>query len=341
MIPPDSVLVRGREWSVLVPRRGLFVAIGLGVVLALAVLVSLLAGVTTMAPERVLAALAGSGTRAETLLIQQIRLPRVVAGLLVGAALGVAGCLTQTLARNRLATPDVVGVGEGAAFAVLLTLLGTTTGIIGVWWAGPLGAIAAAVIVVLLAGGLGTRGERFLIIGIGVSTLLSSMVELAMSTQNLSHATALYTWTIGSLTGRGYPAALAIGLAALLPLAMLAGRRLALLRFSPETAASLGLNVTRARLSILAIAVVLAGLAVGVGGPIGFVALAAPIVAARIGGPHRVPVAGSALVGAALVVVADTLGRVLGGDIEIPAGVVSSVLGGPFLLWVLLHEPDR
>lgn len=319
----------------LVSRRALLAAVALAVLLAVMVAASVSVGVT----EVPLRALWGAGTRGEVLLLQQIRLPRVVAGLLTGAALGVAGCLTQTLARNRLATPDVVGVGEGAAFAVLLTLLGTSTGIIGAWWAGPLGAIGAATLVVLAAGGLGTHGQRFLVVGIGVSALLSSLVELAMSTQNIAHATALYKWTIGSLTGRGYAGAtpLMLGLALLLPLAALAGQRLALLRFDAELAQSLGLNVFRTRLAILAIAVVLAGLGVGVGGPIAFVALSAPVIAGWLAGPQRVPVLGSALAGAILVVTADTLGRLLGGDIEIPAGVVSSVLGGPFLLWILLR----
>ncbi len=122
----------------------------------------------------------------------------------------------------------------------------------------------------------------------------------------------------------------------LVAIALVVARRLAVLRFDDSAASALGVDPGRVRLVCLLLAVALAGLAVGVCGPVGFVALAAPVIAARLAGPARVPVLGSALTGALLVALADTLGRVLIGGVEIPVGIVTTVLGGPFLLWVLL-----
>lgn len=342
MIPPDSIVVRHGTLSLLLPRRGTVAALGLGLAVAAAVALSVVADAGHLSAREALAALAGEGRRGSVLLVREYRLPRIVAGLLAGAAFGAAGCLTQALAGNRLATPDVLGLNEGATLAVLLSALGSTTGMIGAWWLGPAGAVAAAGLVVLAAGDTGTRGHRVLVAGIAVGTLLTSVTELLLSRQQLGHAAAVYAWSIGSLSGRGHAVAVpvALALAALLPLALLAGRRLAVLRFDPDTATALGVPPRRAGIAVLLLAVCLAGVAVGVGGPISFVALAAPVLAARLSGRARVPVAAAALGGAALVVAADTIGR-LAGPVELPVGVVTGILGGPFLLWALLSDdPD-
>jgi iron complex transport system permease protein len=130
----------------------------------------------------------------------------------------------------------------------------------------------------------------------------------------------------------------AAGLAVLLPVALLSARRLSALRFTEDVAAALGERPPVARAVTLGLAVTLAGLAVGIGGPIAFVALAAPVLAGALAGPSRVPLVGSALIGAFLVVAADTFGRILFEGTEVPVGVVTSVLGGPFLLWTLLTD---
>jgi iron complex transport system permease protein len=339
LTPPDSVVVRARALSVLLPRRTALAALGLGVAAAGAVALSVVLGSAHLSPGEALAALFGEGRRGAVLLVREYRLPRIVAGLLAGAALGAAGCLTQALARNRLATPDLLGVNEGATMAMLLSVLGSTTGMIGAWWLGPVGALAAASLVVLAAGDVGSRGYRVLTVGIGISTLLTSATELILSRLQIFHAAAVYAWSIGSLAGRGYAVAVpvALGLALLLPLALLAARQLAVLRFDPDTATALGVPLRRAGLGVLAIAVGLAGIGVGVGGPISFVALAAPTLALRLAGTARVPVTAAALCGALLVVLADTVGR-LAGPAELPVGVVASLFGGPFLLWAVLTD---
>ncbi|CAM5268204.1 Vitamin B12 import system permease protein BtuC [Streptomyces microflavus] len=154
----------------------------------------------------------------------------------------------------------------------------------------------------------------------------------------LSSASSLYVWTSGSLNGRSYSVAVPvlIGLAILVPASLAVARHLGVLRFDDATASSLGSAPGRVRALALLLAVGLAGLAVGICGPVGFVALASPVIASRLAGPLRVPLVGSMLTGAVLVVAADTLGRIAFDGVELPVGIVTTVLGGPFLLWVLL-----
>ncbi|MFJ4876715.1 FecCD family ABC transporter permease [Streptomyces sp. NPDC088745] len=343
LTPPDSTPLRYGAFSWLFPHRSALAAVGLAVLIGGIVTLAAFASSTGMSLGDSLSGLLGTGDSATVMLVRDFRLPRIAVGLMVGAALGIAGCLTQTLAGNRLATPDVIGVNDGATAAVVATVVGSSTGMIGDWWLGPLGAAAAAMVVVACAGGAGHAGYRVLVVGIGVSTVIGAVTDLVMSRENDNTAGGVFLWTVGSLNGRdwGVGTSLVYLLLLLVPLALVAGSRLQLLRFDDDMAATLGVNVSRVRAVTLALAVVLSGIAVGIGGPIAFVALAAPVLAARLSGPTRVPVLGSALVGAALVAGADALGRVVA-PVEIPVGVVTSVLGGPFLLWVLFgKKSDR
>ncbi|MFF5897183.1 FecCD family ABC transporter permease [Streptomyces argenteolus] len=339
--PPDSVVLRTGTLSWLLPRRSALAAALLLPLLVVLVALAVMASSTGMSLSQTLSGLLGTGDAGTVMIVREFRLPRIFTGLMVGAALGIAGCLTQTLAGNRLATPDLVGVNDGATAAVIAAAAGSTTGMVGDWWLGPIGAVLAAAIVVLCAGGAGSAGYRVLVTGIGVSTFIGAVSDLIMSRENDNTAGGVFLWTVGSLSGRdwGVGTPLAIVLLVLVPLALAAGHRLQLLRFDDDVAASLGVDLRRLRAGALALGVALAGTAVGVGGPIAFVALAAPVLAQRLAGPTRVPVIGSALTGAALIAAADALGRVAA-PVELPVGVVTSVLGGPFLLWVLFR-PDR
>ncbi|MFJ9445427.1 Fe(3+)-hydroxamate ABC transporter permease FhuB [Kitasatospora sp. NPDC101235] len=334
--PKPDLALRYGAWSLLVPRRALLASLGLAAALLAAVVVSAHAGQSELDLARTFRAVFGYGDRLDVLLVQKFRLGRIVAGLAAGAALGLAGCLTQTLARNRLATPELLGVNDGATAAVLISA--GVAGTFGAWWAGPLGALVAVLVVTLASGGLGARGYRVLVVGLAMSALASAVIQVAMARRSLNSAGSLYIWTNGSLNGRDLSVAtpVLIGLAVLVPLALVVARRLAVLRFDDSVASALGVDPGRVRLACLLLAVALAGLAVGVCGPVGFVALAAPVIAGRLAGPARVPVLGSALTGSLLVVLADALGRVLFAGVEIPVGIVTTVLGGPFLLWVLL-----
>ncbi|MEC7052056.1 iron chelate uptake ABC transporter family permease subunit [Streptomyces violaceochromogenes] len=177
--------------------------------------------------------------------------------------------------------------------------------------------------------------------GLGVGAVLGSITSLLLVRAPIDAANAAFPWAVGSLNAR--PATpvtlLGYGLAGCLPLALLAGRRLTVLRLSDSVAAGLGVRVRAVRLGPLA--VVCAGLAVAVGGPLGMAALLAPEAARRICGPHGVPVLGSALAGATLVLLADTAGRTFAAPVEVPACLVTAVIGGPYLLWLLLASRRR
>jgi len=336
-------LLRCGRFSLLFARRSAWASLGLCGLLAAAVAVALMAGSTWLSPQQLLSVLRGQGAPGLQLLVLEFRLPRILVGLLAGAALGLAGCLIQALTRNRLATPDLLGVADGATLGVFVTLISSTAGMFGPWWVGPLGALGAVVLLLIAAGNLGRRGQRLLIVGLALSSLLRAVTELALSRQELMHASALYAWSIGSLNGRSYAAAapLAAGLLILLPLTLSSTRRLALLRFELEIASGLGLPLRTTQWQALLSAVLLAGLAVGVCGPIAFVALAAPFIAERLVGGGRIALLSAALVGALLVVFADTLGRILLAAAELPVGVICNLLGGPFLLWLLLSERNK
>ncbi|MFF8698501.1 Fe(3+)-hydroxamate ABC transporter permease FhuB [Streptomyces albidoflavus] len=333
-----TVVLRGGPFSLLVGRRPALAALGLAALGLLAVVISAYAGQSALGVSRTFQAVLGQGDRFDVLLVQKFRLGRITAGLVAGAALGLAGCLTQTLARNRLATPELLGVNDGATAAVLFSVTVSATGTFGAWWAGPLGALVAVLLVTAVSGGLGQRGYRVLVVGLAMSALASAVTQVIISRRSLNSASSLYVWTSGSLNGRSYSVALPVlaGLCVLVPLALVAARHLAVLRFDDSTASSLGAGPGRVRVLCMLLAVALAGLAVGICGPVGFVALASPVIASRLAGPLRVPLIGSMLTGAVLVVVADTLGRIVFPGTELPVGVVTTVLGGPFLLWVLL-----
>ncbi|PSK74510.1 Fe(3+)-hydroxamate ABC transporter permease FhuB [Streptomyces sp. CS149] len=336
--PADTLVLRRGPLSLLVTRRAALAALALAGALLLAVVLSAYAGQSDMGVGRTFRALFGQGDRFDVLLVQKFRLGRIVAGLTAGAALGLAGCLTQTLARNRLATPELLGVNDGATAAVLLSVTLSATGTFGAWWAGPIGALVAVIVVTTVSGGLGQRGYRVLVVGLAMSALASAITQVVLSRRSLSSASSLYVWTSGSLNGRSYSVAVPvlIGLAVLVPISLAVARHLGVLRFDDATASSLGSAPGRVRALALLLAVALAGLAVGICGPVGFVALASPVIASRLAGPLRVPLVGSMLTGAVLVVAADTLGRIVLDGVELPVGIVTTVLGGPFLLWVLL-----
>ncbi|WP_335932744.1 Fe(3+)-hydroxamate ABC transporter permease FhuB [Streptomyces sp. PTD5-9] len=337
-LTPGTTVLRRGPLSLLVHRRPALAVLALLVLATAAVVFSAYAGQSDMGVARTFRAVLGQGDRFDVLLVRKFRLGRIVAGLVAGAALGLAGCLTQTLARNRLATPELLGVNDGATAAVLLSVSLSATGTFGSWWAGPLGALAAVLVVTTVSGGLGQRGYRVLVVGLAMSALASAVTQVVLSRRSLSSAGSLYVWTSGSLNGRGYSVAVPvlIGLAVLVPAALIVARQLAVLRFDDATAASVGVRPDRVRLLCMLLAVALAGLAVGVCGPVAFVALASPVIAARLAGPLRVPLLGSMLTGAVMVVVADAVGRIAFSGSELPVGVVTTVLGGPFLLWVLL-----
>ncbi|MGE5864339.1 MAG: FecCD family ABC transporter permease [Rhizobacter sp.] len=338
VLEPGVRVLRWGGLSVLLAGRPMRAAVLSGTTLLMLCGLAMAAGSTWLGPGDLLTLLRGEASPATALLVWEFRWPRIVVAMLCGALLGLAGLLLQTLMHNRLAAPDLMGVSDGASLAMLLALIAGGTGLLGPWWIAVTGAVGATALLLGLSGGIGTRGQRVLVVGLAVAALLHALTELLLSRQTLQHAAALYAWSIGSLQGRGDESVppLATALALVAPGCAYLGRRLALLQLDPDLAAALGLSLRATQWQALGLATVAAGLAVAVCGPVAFVALAAPLIAVRLAG-GGVPCVGAALAGAALVLAADTAGRILLPSAELPVGVICNLLGGPFLLW-LLHR---
>ncbi|MFD2421580.1 FecCD family ABC transporter permease [Amycolatopsis pigmentata] len=325
------------------PVRVMALCVSMSLILTAGVVTALCLGEVVLAPGEVLAALTGTADGATTLIVTEFRLPRVLAGVLAGACLAAAGTLLQSVLRNPLASPDVVGVSHGASAGAVLSL---AAGIPATMV--PLGALAGAALaagaLVVLGWRGGLAGERIVLIGIGLSAVLTAVVTWAVVAFPVTVAQQALLWTIGSLFGRTWEEVGWAGLGAvvLLPVAMAQSSRLAVLELGDDLAHGLGLPAGKARLGLLATAVGLAGSAVALGGPITFVALGVPHLARALAGPPRptAPTAGTlllcSLVGAALVVYADLIaGSAMARPV--PVGVVTATLGAPWFCWVLVR----
>lgn len=275
-----------------------------------------------------LSALVGKGDLYGVFLIQELRLPRILAAIFSGMALGVAGCLLQTLARNRLATPNIIGLDNGAtAFAVASVVA------VPVSLATPalalVGAATAAALAFGLSGGPGTQGYRFIVMGVGVGAVFGALTNFMLARADMDSANVAYPWTVGSLNARSEEVIVWLGLALLfcLPLALYLARSLNVMRLSDAVATGLGVHIRRTRWLTLTVTVVLTGFAVALAGPVGMIA------------SGYVPVPEAALTGSCLMLLADGIGQHAFSPIEIPVGLVTALVGGPYLLWILLRQP--
>ncbi|GLY04444.1 MULTISPECIES: iron chelate uptake ABC transporter family permease subunit [Actinoplanes] len=322
-------------------RRSVAVCVLLGVAVAAMVVVSLAAGVNAFPPDRVFAAMTGAGTPAENLIVGELRLPRAVTAALVGVALGLSGAIFQTLTRNPLGSPDVVGFGTGASTGALVMMLLAGGGLL----ATSIGAVAGGAItatgVYLLSARHGVSAPlRLVLVGIGASTMLASLNSLLIVRAQVYDAQSASIWMVGNLVGRGWADARLIGGALLLGVVActLLARPLALSEFSDERSMSLGLPAGRMRMSAVAVGVLLASAAVAVAGPIQFIALTAPQVARRITGASGPNLAASGLTGALLLVITDFAAREAFAPRLLPVGVLTGIVGGAYLAWLLGRE---
>ncbi|MCD5347686.1 iron ABC transporter permease [Agromyces sp. S2-1-8] len=320
-------------------RRGrAFVIAGAAVLLVILAFVSLLLGDAKLLGGDVLNWATGqAGPLVE--FVMNTRAPRVAAAILAGAALAVAGTVVQAVSRNPLAEPAILGVTGGAGVgAVLVITFWPLASFVAVTTGGLVGAAAAALIVfgLSLRGGLAT--SRLILVGLGVSAAASAMVAMLIIATDPYNAAKALTWLSGSTYGRTFPQLipLVVVLAVALPLLVATRRELDLLAFDDDTPRVLGVRLGNARLGLLAIAVALTATAVSAVGVIGFVGLVAPHAArALVGARHALVLPLAALLGALLVTVADTIGRTVIAPGQLPAGLVTAVVGAPYFVWLL------
>lgn len=290
----------------------------------------------------VVRALGGSGDPGTVLVVQDLRLPRALVGLLAGIAFGVSGALFQTMTRNPLASPDMIGLTQGAGTAVVAGIVLGWDGGLGTQSLGLFGALATALLVYLLAWRRGTTGYRIILVGIGVSWMCASATDYLMAKGGRFEAQAALGWLVGNLNGRtwGETRPLAVALAVLLPTALLLGRLLRTLQLGDDIATGLGTRVQSVRLAVLLTGVGLIAFATAAAGPVAFVALAAPQIAQRLARTAWPPTVASGLTGALVVLGGDLIARTLVPGTELPVGIVTGVLGAPILLWLLVRA-DR
>jgi iron complex transport system permease protein len=338
--PPGRVLVRHGGLSLLLHRRTAAVAAALTLVLAVVAVAAICVGERTVSPVEVLRVALGRPSP-DRLAIELLRLPRVAVGMAVGFALGVAGALIQTVGRNPLASPDVIGVSQGAA-ALTVGLL--VTGVVDSPFAIPLvsvtGGFATAAVVYVVAWRRGLHAQRFVLIGIGISIALSSLTHLFLIGADIVQALHAKVWLTGSLKGRGWDEArpLLMVLLVTAPALMWASRAQRGMSFDDSTAAALGSRLGRQRLGLAVLGVGLASVATGAAGSVNFVALVAPQVAARLTRGTHTPLLCAGLTGAVLVVAADIAARMLLAPVQLPVGVITAMIGAPYLMWLLIRS---
>jgi iron complex transport system permease protein len=316
-------------------------AIAIGILFGLALVVSIgtlgLGAVKVPQPEAT-KALFGFGTVDEIRTVRDFELPRILIAWLAGGSLAIAGAVVQGVIRNPLASPDVIGVTKGAGLAVVVVLLAYPSAAVSYLpVAAFVGGVAAMAIVYVLAYRGGTTTVRLALVGIAVSALFESIIRYVMIDQQQAVGTAL-VWLTGSLAHVDMTTVWEFlpWVIVLVPLCIVYALKLDLLGLGDDLASGLGVAVERTRRITLLVAVLLASATVAVMGTIAFVGLIAPHIARRlVGSRHAVLLPASAGIGALLVLVADAIGRGIHPPVEIPAGMITALIGAPYFIYLL------
>lgn len=332
--------------------RGLVIGLALAAATLAAMTLHVSLGGSSIDFVSVLRTMFGDAPDARTeLAVVEFRLPRTVAAVVAGGALAVAGAITQTMARNPLASPDVLGVTSGASLGAVgvLVLAGGGAGglsgaaaLIGMPTAAFLGGVVAGAAVALLGSRGGIDGYRIVLVGLGVSWLATSLTTWLLTVGDVTNAAQALTWMTGSLNAEEWALVMPLAIAAgvLVVIVCLVARPLGLTGFGDATAVGLGVRVGAVRAAAFVTAVLLASLATVLAGPIGFVALASPQIARLLTRSATPPLAVSVFVGALMVLLADVLTARLS-PFPLPVGIGTAVLGVPYLIWLLVVSQRR
>ncbi len=318
-----------------------FVVVALLLLAALAASVVLIGtGDFPISTGDVLKTLLGNGNAGQEFIVNDLRLPRVLVGLLVGASLGLGGALFQAISRNPLGSPDVLGLGQGATAGALVVIVLMSGSAAQVTVGALVGGLVTGMAIYLLAWKRGVHGYRLVLVGIGVSAIVTAINGYLLTKSDLVDAARALVWMTGSLNGRDWDQVWPLlGLCAVLvPLVLANARGLRMMEMGDDVSNALGVRVERVRLLLMVAAVLLTATATAAAGPVSFVALTAPQLARRLTrspGPNLLP---SLCMGAALLVTADWASQRAFGADQLPVGVLTGVLGGVYLLWLLVTE---
>jgi iron complex transport system permease protein len=330
--------------SSIIKRRAITVILILLFLNAGALVLNVMLGDRSIPPGEVLRSLMGRGEQEYYFTIHQLRLPRVLTGFLVGCGLALAGTILQVITRNPLASPGVIGLNSGAAAAVVAVMvLVPTLPMRHMPWIAFIGAFLAATVIYGLSwrNGEASSTVRMLLVGVGISAMAGALITYLLTVGKIFRVSQASVWMAGSLYGRTWEHfwPLLPWLLILFLLLIWMSRRLDMFLLDVQSAAGLGLRVETMRVLFLLMSVGLAGSAVSMAGTIGFVGLMAPHMAKHLAGSRslvRLPIA--ALLGGLIVMIADLVGRTWFAPYEIPAGLITAMIGAPYMMYLLLRR---
>lgn len=322
------------------------ITVVLAILLAAGVWMDINAGYREISLNELWSIVLGKGDAGMTYTLLSLRLPRVLTSLLVGVGLAVAGCVIQGVSRNDMAEPGILGINAGAGlFVAVFIVFFSGSGLTSSFLLPVLafaGSICAALVdyrLALTRQGLSPR--RLLLIGVAMSTAISSVTTMLMLRMSDGEYAFVQNWLSGSIWGATWPnvVMLAIGLALLTAFVFYKSRTLNVLALGPQTATGLGVAVSRQTVVLLASAIAMSSLCCVVGGGLSFVGLVCPHLARKLVGPNfRVLLGTTVLVGALLMVISDIISRTLLSPNEIPIGIVAAVIGAPYFLYLLIKS---
>ena len=339
-LPIRGRAIRTRWFSVRVDPRAIAVCLTLSGLLVVVGCWSISVGDFPIPIRDVVATLLGDPTEDSEFIVGTLRLPRVLVGIGVGAAFGMSGAIFQALVRNPLGSPDIIGFNSGAALGAVVMIVYVGGSSTQVAIGAILGGFLAAVAVYLLAWKRGVKAYRLVLVGIGAGFAIEAVIDYLITRANIYDVQRAAVWMTGSLNGRSWDHVRIVGYALLVlgPLAILMQRSLDRLELGDDTAAALGLRVSRSKFALVCVGVALAALGVAAAGPIAFVAFVAGPIARRLVHSPGACIVPAAFVGALVVVVADLAARRLLAPTELPVGIMTAVIGAPYLLWLLMRQ---
>jgi len=287
----------------------------------------------------VLPGMFGLGSSDSQFIIQELRLPRVLCGLLVGAAFGISGAVFQSMVRNELASPDVIGISTGAGTAAVLVIVLGGAGAPSLSVAALVGALGTALVIYVLAYKRGVAGYRLILVGIGIQAGLASVTAYLLTRAQIEDVQRATVWLTGSLNGSSWEQVtpLAITVALLVPVLVVLANSLRALQLGDDAAKGIGVRVEPIRAALIIAAVALVAFGTAAAGPVAFVAFVSAPIARRMIGTGDVTLIPAALVGALLLISADLFARQGLGSLELPVGIFTGILGAPYLLWLLIQ----
>lgn len=326
-------------------KRLILIFITLFLLLIAVFFINLSLGTISISPKAVIATLAGFGTKQEDIVLFSFRLPRIVIALLIGIGLAISGTILQGITNNDLADPGILGINTGAGLSVVMFIFFSENTVVNSFstflmpLAAFVGALVAMFLIYFLAWKNGITPKRLILVGIGINSAFSAILiifQLKMTNQSFSQ---VITWLSGDLWGTnwGFVVAILPWIILLGSFVWIKGRSLNIMRLGDEIAVGMGLKLERERRILLFTAAALAGACVAFGGGLAFIGLIAPHLARRIVGPlHQIMLPAAALIGALILLVGDTISRNFFGPSEIPVGLIVSIIGAPYFVYLLI-----